>query len=212
MRVYVLGDSISIHYGPYLQRHLSGVMDYSRKEDEEEALLNLDNPQGANGGDSSHVLAFLKAKAASGRIDADVLLLNCGLHDLRTDPATGTKQVPLVRYQENLRSIVQLVRTMKLELIWIRTTPFDEDLHNRRCDEFHRFAADGTAYNRAADRIMAEAGVPAIDLYSFTLNLGPDLYCDHVHFHEPIREKQGEFIAGWLTSWQANRARPAVGP
>ena len=25
-------------------------------------------------------------------------------------------------------------------------------------------------------------------------------FCDHVHFHEHIREKQGRFIADWVTS------------
>jgi hypothetical protein len=66
---------------------------------------------------------------------------------------------------------------------------------------FFRFAADGVAYNEAADAIMARAGIPAIDLYNFTLSLGPELYCDHVHFHEAIREKQGIYIAGWLSGW-----------
>src|SRR5271169_4796096 len=98
MKVYVLGDSISIQYGPYLEKYLSGIMDYARKEGVEEALLNLDKPQGANGGDSALVLSFLQARAAAGGIDADVLLLNCGLHDLRTDPVTSAKQAPLNQY------------------------------------------------------------------------------------------------------------------
>lgn len=199
-KVYVLGDSISIQYGPFLQRCLSGIVDFSRKEGVEEALVNLDNPQGANGGDSSMVLAFLKAKAAGGGIDADMLLVNCGLHDIKTDPITGNKQVPLKSYEENLRSIIRTAGEMALELVWVRTTPCDENVHNRRIMGFHRFAADCDAYNRAADRIMAEAGVPAIDLHRLTLNLGPDIYCDHVHFHEHIRRAQGAFIAGWLTA------------
>jgi len=45
--------------------------------------------------------------------------------------------------------------------------------------------------------------VPVIDLNTFTLNLGADLYCDHVHYHEPIREKQAAFIAGWLADYQS---------
>lgn len=57
------------------------------------------------------------------------------------------------------------------------------------------------AYNAVADRVMAAARVPCIDLYGFTCLLGPDLYCDHVHFKEPIREKQAAFLAGWLARW-----------
>jgi len=94
-------------------------MDYSRKEGEEDALLNPDNPQGANGGDSSMVLSFLNEKAKSGGIDADILLVNCGLHDIKTDPNTGARQVPISKYTENLRAIVQTVAGMKPDLVWV---------------------------------------------------------------------------------------------
>jgi lysophospholipase L1-like esterase len=201
MKVYVVGDSISIQYGPYLQRYLAGKMEYARKEGEEEALLNLDRPQGANGGDSGMVRSFLAAKAASGGIDADLLLVNCGLHDIKTDPDTGAKQVPIDAYAENLRAIIDVCAAMKPRLVWIRTTPCDEAVHNRAGMSFHRFSADGDAYNRVADRVMAESGVPVIDLYAFTRSLGSDIYCDHVHFHDHIREKQAAFIAGWLVAF-----------
>jgi len=39
--------------------------------------------------------------------------------------------------------------------------------------------------------------IAIIDLYTFTRNLGPDLYCDHVHFLEHIREKQARFLTNW---------------
>jgi len=198
MKIYVLGDSISIGYGPFLKSYLKGIIEYSRKEGEEEALLNLDKPQGANGGDSGMVLSFLKSKSDSGGIDADMLLLNCGLHDIKTNPKTGEKQVPIDRYRENLEAIVQTVGSMKCSLVWIRTTPCDEAIHNQRCKDFHRFSADCIAYNNVADQIMQTSGIPRIDLYSFTLNLGENLYSDHVHFPQHIKEKQAAFIAGWL--------------
>jgi lysophospholipase L1-like esterase len=201
MQVYVIGDSISIQYGPYLQGYLKGIMGYARKEGEEEALLNLDCPQGANGGDSSMVLSFLKGKVRSGGIDSDLLLVNCGLHDMKTDPSTGTRQVPLRQYEHNLRSILETVAAMRPRFIWLRTTPCDETVHNRAGMTFHRFSADCAEYNRAADHIMRDAGVPSIDLHTFTLNLGADLYCDHVHFHAHVREKQAAFIAGWLMAF-----------
>ena len=197
MKVFIIGDSISIHYGPYLEQYLKGFAEYARKEGKEEALRNLDIPQGANGGDSSMVLAYLQAM---GEIDADYLLLNCGLHDIKTDPETGEKQVPVSRYEENLKAIVELVSTMKPELVWIRTTPCEEAVHNVKSSTFHRFSADCASYNKAADEIMKNAGVPIIDLYTFTENLASahELYFDHVHFNEHIREKQGAFIAGWV--------------
>lgn len=201
MKIYVIGDSISIHYGPHLQAFLKGVMDYARKEGEEEALLNLDKPQGANGGDSSMVLSFLEGKARTGGIDADLLLLNCGLHDIKTNPSTGAKQIPINQYEENLRTVLRTVSGMRPRPVWIRTTPCDEAVHNKISVGFHRFSADCAAYNQAADRIMKEAGVPLIDLHTFTLNLGPDLYCDHVHFNNRVRELQAACIAGWLSGY-----------
>jgi hypothetical protein len=66
---------------------------------------------------------------------------------------------------------------------------------------FHRFAADCDAYNQVADEIMSAVGIPIIDLHTFTRNLGPDLYCDHVHFHESVRAQQAAFLAGWLSHW-----------
>lgn len=205
MKIYIIGDSISIQYGPYLKQYLAGVMDYSRKEGEAEARLNLDKPQGANGGDSAMVLSFVQALAKSGGVDADLFLVNCGLHDIKKNPETGSLQVPIDAYESNLRALVVLAAKMRTQLVWMRTTPCDEKVHNKRPGmAFHRFAGDCEAYNAVADRVMREAGVPSIDLHTFTCNLGADLYCDHVHFHEQIREKQAAFIAGWLNGWRAH--------
>jgi hypothetical protein len=181
-------------------------MEFSRKSGEDEARINLDVPRGANGGDSAMVLEFLTAMAKAGGIAADLILINCGLHDIKTNPATGAKQIPLDQYRQNLPAIIKVAKRMKLQPVWIRTTPCDEKIHNVRNNNFHRFAADCTAYNAAADEIMRAAGVPSIDLYTFTMNLGPDLYRDHAHFHEPIREKQAAYIAGWLSGYLAGNA------
>lgn len=203
MNLYVIGDSISIHYGPYLKKQLHGVVGYARKEGEEEVRLNLDNPSGANGGDSSMVLSFLQGKAKSGGIDADLILVNCGLHDIKTYRDFGKKQVAIENYASNLRVIIQTITAMKPKMVWVRTTPLDENVHNARGVGFLRFNVDHEAYNLVADEIMHEAAVPVIDLHTFTANLGPDLYCDHVHFHEPIREKQDAYIAGWLDPFKS---------
>lgn len=197
IRVFVVGDSISIQYGPHLKDLLPPRFAYDRKGGDE-ALRNLDRAVGANGGDSAMVLDYLRQRRDAGGIPADVLLLNCGLHDIKTDPATGAKQVPPAAYESNLRAIAGLVRGMGLRLVWIRTTPCDEAVHNRLQASFHRFAADNLAYNAVADRVMAEAGVAAIDLHGFTSRLGPDPYCDHVHFRPEVRVAQAAYLAGWL--------------
>lgn len=201
-RLYVIGDSISMQYGPYLEQYLAGRFTYARKTAEAEARLNLPAPQGDNGGDSSAVLAFLAGLVATGALAADLLLVNCGLHDIKTDPASGRKQVGIDDYRRNLEGIVAQARNAAVPLVWVRTTPCDEAVHNTRPGmTFHRFAADCAAYNAVADEVMAAAGVPTIDLHSFTASLGGEVYCDHVHFHEAVREKQGAYIAGWVDAY-----------
>ena len=181
-KLFVLGDSISEHYGPHLERMTRGVFEYARKE--------------ANGGDSSMVLAYLCE-----RLDVlapDILLLNCGLHDLRTDPKSGAKQVSLWDYRQNLCAIAQLVSDRDMHTTWVRTTPVDDDRHNTRQAGFHRFNRDVIHYNESADAVCGEAGIPLADLYTFTQNLGEDVFADGVHFVEWVRELQAAFIAGYL--------------
>jgi lysophospholipase L1-like esterase len=198
MKIYLIGDSISIQYGPYLKEYLLENIQYSRKEGEDEALLDLDNPIGANGGDSSMVLTFLEAKLQTNTIDFDYLILNCGLHDIKTDPFTNKKQVPLELYIQNLEAIINLLSKKNIKLIWIKTTPCVDKIHNSEDSKFFRFANDCMAYNIEADKIMNKSKIPMIDLYSFTKKLGENIYCDHVHYLDHIREKQASFIAGWL--------------
>ncbi len=183
-RLFVIGDSISMQYGPYLEQYLAGQFSYARMID--------------NGGDSNNVLRYLRTMQKSGSIAADVLLLNCGLHDIKTYPATGETQVSPDDYESNLAAIIQLAKEMVPQIFWVRTTPVDEIVHNQPEMAFHRFAKDCDTYNAIADAVMRLNVVPMIDLYSMTLNLGADLYCDHVHFHDHIRAKQAAYIAGWL--------------
>lgn len=209
-RVFVLGDSISIHYGPHLKQMLAGRFHYARKSGDEAAMRNLDIPAGANGGDSNRCLKFLTAVRDTTGLDADLLLLNCGLHDLLTDPATKRQQVGLDRYRENLAQIVHVGRDLAGGLLWVRTTPVDEARHNREGETANRYARDVGRYNAAADEVMAHYGIDTIDLFAFTSSLGPpaELLYDGRHFHEPIRRLQAAYLAGRLDAWRtAHRDR-----
>lgn len=198
LRLFVIGDSISIQYGPHLEKLVAGTFHYERKRDtsgDPEATRDLNVPTGANGGDSDMVVAYLRHRRAHDPIAADVLVLNCGLHDIKTEPATGMIQVPLAHYQANLRAIIDEAHAMNLRLVWMRTTPVIDEIHNTRSTAFHRYARDVAAYNTAADAIMGEAGVAIIDLHAFSTPHLPAGFSDHVHFIEPLREQQAAFIA-----------------
>lgn len=200
--VYVIGDSISLHYFPKLQDELRAEFVCERKGNAEEyaaAVLNLDIPKGANCGDSDRVLAYLRYLRSTKPVSADYLLVNCGLHDIKTDMESGEKQVPLERYRENLTAIVTEARAMVPGFVWVNTTPVFDEIHNNYPDTtFHRHGAAVCEYNAVAHEIMRGAGVPVIDLYTFSLSLLPGGFMDHVHYDEPSRVKQAVFIAGSL--------------
>jgi hypothetical protein len=189
--LHVVGDSISIHYGPYLQIMLTGVMTYSRKTAPDGSLDDR-----ANGGDSSTVLDYLRALQPDRPFD--ILLINCGLHDIKRAVTTQELQVPLDQYEANLREILAQAQRLAIRTIWIRATPVIDERHNRLNIVSQRFAVDVAAYNAAADHIMQEHGISTIDLFTFTRNLGPDVYIDHVHFTTEVRTQQAAFIAGHL--------------
>jgi hypothetical protein len=205
--VFVLGASVTIHFGPYLEKALEGYFTYDRKraDDGKRAEDNLDIAQGASGGDSGNVLAYLRHRRRHDPIPADILLLNCGLHDLKTDPRTGAKQVPPERFEANLREIVREVADMGLSLAWLRISPVVDEIHNARSIAFHRYSADVDHYNRIADRIMQEAGAYIIDFHAFCTRLLPQSLIDHIHYDLPARQAQAEFIAEQL---KARFAKP----
>ena len=198
-KVFVIGDSISIHYGPYLKNSLKDFFEYDRKRDKGEALKDLDNPVGANGGDSGMVLDYLRQLEKDKDFKTDYLLVNCGLHDIKRKSPNDSTQVSLKKYKDNLQSIIKISKTMKMKLVWVNSTPVVDTIHNKRVP-FFRFEKDLIRYNRAADSIMIQANVPIIDLFTFTKKFIPAGYLDHIHYKKYIREKQADFIAGSLTA------------
>jgi lysophospholipase L1-like esterase len=204
--LHVVSDSISIHYSPYLQSMLAGVMAYSRKTAPDGSL---DDAGAANGGDSSMVLAYLQSLQPAQSFD--VLLVNCGLHDIKRDLVTNVAQISTERYAANLRAILTEGKRTAKSVIWVRTTPVIDERHNRLNTLFRRFEVDVEAYNAIADVIMREHNVPIIDLFTFTRNLGPDVYVDHVHFTDEVRAQQAAFIAGYLFHLVLQRISRASG-
>ena len=193
--VFVVGDSISMQYGPYLEAYLKGTASYQRKTDNAGVAPELGVPE-VNGGDSRMVLEYLKAKTKDSDFRPDYLLLNCGLHDIKRDVETKELQVSATDYRENLQDIVELLTKYKIQVIWVRTTPVVDSIHNSKSKRFHRFSSDLKAYNEIADQVMVKNQVPVIDLYSFTWNLGVEQFMDHVHYREEARKLQAAYIAG----------------
>ncbi|WP_373513954.1 SGNH/GDSL hydrolase family protein [Persicitalea sp.] len=197
-RLFVIGDSISIQYGPYLEKYIQSTWLYTRKSDNGQAAKNLDLPMGANGGDSRMVLEFLKFKMQDKTFHPDVMLLNCGLQDIKRDAATNAIQVDSASYRANLKAILAMLRVRDIHPVWMRTTPVEDERHNSRSKAFKRYARDLDAYNAIADEVMAQNDVAMIDLYAFTKKLGSEHFIDHVHYDETTRAAQAAYIAGYL--------------
>jgi len=201
--LFVIGDSISMHYGPQLERLVAGRFVYGRKGGAEDVEADADDPVlGANGGDSHRVLAYLRHRRERGDFAPDRLLLNCGLHDLKLPADGDLHQVPLADYRANLVAILAEVPAAT-RVVWVRTTPVDEAVHAAK-KSFRRLEADVEAYNAVADEVMAAADVPRIDLHAFSRALGREVLAeDGVHFAESARPLQAAYIAGALDALTA---------
>ena len=106
---FVIGDSISMGYGPFLKQYLAPCFRCTSKSGGEKAMRALGLP--VHGGDSSQVLKYLVSNHVHREIPAtDYLLINCGLHDIRTDPASGARQIDADSYRSNLVQIVDAAR------------------------------------------------------------------------------------------------------
>ena len=146
------------------------------------------------GGDSNLVIEYMEQLKNENK-KFDVLLVNCGLHDLRTDRETSIKQVNEEEYKSNLMKIVQLGKALSENFRWIRTTHVDTNRHNERKTGSFRYNEDVIKYNQIADNVMKNSKVEEVDLYTFTKKLeSSDMYRDHVHFKDEISEKQAKFI------------------
>lgn len=197
-KLFVIGDSISCYYGKYLEQYTRGVFEYDRKGGKHTLSALDDCTDGINGGDSSMVLTYLRGAVAEDWFAPDILLINCGLHDTkRIDD--GPLQIPPNQYEANLREIRETAKRNKMEMVWVRTTPLNQ---KHVLPGYMRKDDDIALYNKIADSIMMEGGVQIIDLFSFTKNLGNDIYInenkDQVHFTEPAAAAQAAYIAGAL--------------
>jgi hypothetical protein len=106
----------------------------------------------------------------------DIIHFNFGVWDtarrehgvdpsMRVDGLNPTA-VPIDRYEQNLRVLVEKMKKTGATLIWGTTTPFHPDLDPKWRQQ------DNIDYNRAAAKVMEENGVIINDLKAESLRLG----------------------------------------
>ena len=179
--VLLIGDSISMGYTPFAIDLMAGEAEVTHHE--------------GNGGDSRNVRGKLDDWLAAVR-NPSVIHFNCGLHDLKVDPATGDFQVPIEEYRDNLQAIAERLGRTGASLIWASSTPVIDEWHQAR-KEFNRHDEDVVRYNTAAAEVMAAAGITVNDLYALIAARDPKamLSPDGVHYPDASYEIMAEAVA-----------------
>jgi lysophospholipase L1-like esterase len=188
--IILIGDSIRIGYAPFVRNELRDVAQVWEPE--------------KNGFTSTNVLLHLEPWVLARR--ADVVHLNCGLHDLARDPIGEGKvrdvRVQVEEYEKNVREILSRVQQSGAAIIWATITPVHEENH-RTFKGMQRWESDIEKYNEAASRVAHQLNVPINDLNLVVAKAGRDkvLLPDGVHYTEAGYELLGQAVADFLREY-----------
>jgi len=197
-KVVLIGDSIRSGYQPYVKKYLSGQAEiWGPKQ---------------NGGTSSNVVKNLDTWVI--KQDPDIVHINAGLHDLQSlyfDSGPGNTVVPLDHYRDNVKTIIEFIRTRsKAFVIWATTTPViyerAHQAHSKSADH-DRYNEDVIDYNNAALKIASKYDVPVNDLYKLVWDSGPEnlIGKDGVHFTDEGKRLQAARVGDFILNVIQNR-------
>jgi len=195
-RALLIGDSIRIHYQAHVRARLRGEIEVVGPPENGETSRNV----------RSRLSYWLET------YPADLIHLNCGLHDIRVDdPASGV-QVPLDQYAENVNAILRCAQQHAGLVIWATSTPINEFLHQPNKPS-RRFEADLCAYNRVAMDLARAAGVEINDLWQRLRAHGTGSLWDRdgVHFNDQGYALIAEYVAERIQQCFAERTARLTG-
>ena len=168
-KVKLIGDSISIGYGPHVKNKLRDTAEVSGVE--------------GNGRYCSWVLDHLDEWVIDS--NPDIVHLNCGLHDMFLS-AEGKVNSPVEEYRVLVRQLFdRILEETDSILIFATTTPVDEERQRTSVyGRLVRYEKDPPIYNAAAIEAASACGVRVNDLYGLVMRTGADrvLGNDGVHF------------------------------
>ena len=159
MNIFLIGDSIRVDYGSYLESYIGKDINIIGKEGIEEAYQNLDIPVGSNCGDSRMLVEYLKTTENLGRLEFEYFVFNCGLHDVKRTSGEEKLAVDQKEYEENLRTILELMKDKKV--IFITSTPVERERYPEGFP-FVRYEDDVVEYNRIANNVMHSYNVEVL--------------------------------------------------
>ena len=201
-KMFLIGDSISLHYGPKLRSYLSDEYIIQSKPGEKEALEDINNAVGGNGGDSARVLAYIQQLDRDNLLDFDMFVFNCGLHDVKRVVPEENYQVTIDEYEKNLNSIFKIIQSRKMKCVFVTSTPILEEEHNINIIPagVKRYNSDVRAYNEVAVKTAKKYDVSIIDLYGFVNSMDGEIYIDYSHYNYEARKLQAAYLAGAIRS------------
>ena len=115
-KMLLIGDSIRIAYQAEVKKQLANRAEFFAPIE--------------NSGDSRNVKSNLHQWAIDQ--SPDVLHINCGLHDIKREFASGQIAVPLAEYKANLQRILIVVTSAIETIIWATITPVNQEWHRKK--------------------------------------------------------------------------------
>ncbi len=164
-KVFIYGDSISMAYTEYVRASLENkacvFRIYENGSSSNEFIQKMEAMRKA---------MFQPLLPQGWNFEWDIINFNVGLHDLKyvvdgkLDKQNGTQVSSLITYENNLRSIINYLKTNypKARLIFATTTPVPKGVRGRN-------AGDAERYNNIALKVMKDhKDIIINDLYKFS--------------------------------------------
>jgi lysophospholipase L1-like esterase len=179
VNIALIGDSIRLYSEPFVRDCLP-------------SRFRLRSPS-VNCKSSHHVAAGIREWVPPG--SADIVHINCGLHDVRHDPGQRRPVSTPEEYLANLGRVFDHLAGTGASVIWATTTPVDEAMHGgMEAPRWHQ--ADIVAYNRLSVDLARGFGFQVNDLHRrLSETAGGLLMPDGVHFNHAGNRLIGKLVA-----------------
>jgi len=180
-RVLLIGDSISMGYTLPVRELLEGKANVQHPPE------NCENT----------ALGLKQLDSWLGTKKWDVIHFNFGLHDLKhqdeqgknVSPNKGKPVASLPVYEKNLRELVERLKLTGAKLIWCSTTPVPEGTNTR-------IKGSEADYNRVAEKVMNDNGIPIDDLHAYATAHQADIQLPkNVHFTDEGSRQLARLVA-----------------
>ena len=142
-RVLSIGDSISMNYEQAARENLKGIANYHRITDNCWSTARC----------ISFVSYWMGDYAKPGR-GWDLILFNSGLHDMKQKELGGAYAMPLDEYNKNLRIWIEQMKPTGATLMYVTTTPVQNDSGSARYAFRTKGAEDD--FNKAAREVLED--------------------------------------------------------